>query len=517
MSKSCLKFVIVFALTISSFLFLSAPVHAASTIDSAALNGSSSVTVEPSSEVSASVTVTIDGPSNWLSTTWDTGSGANCADTGDYTASGTYTEGFAITAPGSLGIYDVSFVAYANGTCGGGASNTYTLTGGIIVAAPTPTPTTGPASTPTPTTGPGVTATPAVGTTSDDGSTAVIFPSITLINTGLNFSGTASISEGTVDSVEYSLDEGHTWLRARASDGKFDEISEDYSFSPKGAFTQGTHRILARARSLAQVYTQSSSYATVTITVSPPNAELDVIFPNPTKDQTPTITGTASSDFTKISRVQISLDNGKTWFPAELAANKFSLTTDTLEDGNYTIKARAYDAAGNIGESETQILIIDTIPPIIGGNITALGSQMLTPDSSGTIRTIASAQNTIVVSMRGGVTKATLAIPDGDFDLSPIEGTDLWTGKIIFGNEGESLVKIIAVDGADNKTERDLNSFLIEKSGTVVNSKDNTALKDAEVSLFFFETTSETWVTWEGSSFGQKILKPRVKMEAIIL
>jgi hypothetical protein len=69
----------------------------------------------------------------------------------DHTSSGTYTETFSITAPSSAGTYDVAFIAYKDDGCSQNPSGTYTLTGGIIVVLPTPTPA------PTSTMAPGVT------------------------------------------------------------------------------------------------------------------------------------------------------------------------------------------------------------------------------------------------------------------------------------------------------------------------------------------------------------------------
>jgi len=62
----------------------------------------------------------------------------------------------------------------------------------------------------------------------------------------------------------------------------------------------------------------------------------------------------------------------------------------------------------------------------------------------------------------------------------------------------------MAVDGAGNTTERELGHFLVEKSGRVVSAEDQSPLKNAQVSLYLFEVTSQSWVLWDGSSFGQK-------------
>jgi hypothetical protein len=509
MSKFCLKSVLGFTLVVLSFLFLTTSVLAAFAIDSATLNGADSVNVAPSSSVTASVIVSISSPDNWGSTSWNTGSGANCVDHADYSTAGTHAESFSITAPSSIGTYDVSFIAYANSSCGGGISNTYLLSGGIVVSAPTPTPTptSGPTSTPGPTSAPGATPTPTPtsSSASDDSSTAtVIFPAVTLQQAqGLNFSGTASISEGTIDLVEYSLDDGHSWQEALPKDGKFDEISEDYTFSPQSAFTQGTHKILARARSLAQVHTQSSNYAALTITVSPPKVKLDEISPNPTKDQTPTITGSVSSNLIAIAKAEVSFDGGKTWFRAKLSGTVFSLISEKLEDGNYEIIARAIDLAGNTGSSDSQTLIIDIIPPIIGGNMISIGPQVITPDENGIIQTVVGTEIKITTSMKGGVTEAKIITSDAEFPFESIPGTNLWTAKLIFENPGQYFLKALSSDGAGNQTERGFSNIVVEAAGRVYKKDSSRTISDADVNVYFFDSISKTWVLWDGASFEQ--------------
>ena len=113
-------------------------------IDSATLNGAGSVTVAPSTSITAAVTVTTTGSgsdNNWESTAYLIEGGSwQCVNTPDHGTSGgpsgTFTESFSITAPATPGVYDVSFRAYSNPTCNNGQSNTLTLTNGITVTSP---------------------------------------------------------------------------------------------------------------------------------------------------------------------------------------------------------------------------------------------------------------------------------------------------------------------------------------------------------------------------------------------
>lgn len=377
---------------------------------------------------------------------------------------------------------------------------------------PGPTPTPGPGSTPTPTPGPGSTSTPSSDSSgsssstssTNESSTTNYFPSVTINGKGLNFSGTASISNGVIDLVEYSLDNGTNWKKAEAVDGIFDEISEEYKFSLENTLALGTYSVIVRGKSLANVYTQSSNFAKITITISSPKVTLNKFSPNPTKDQTPTITGTVSSSYLSISKVEISFDNGKTWFTATLTGSRFSLTAKFLEDANYPVQARAFDTSGNVGQSEIQTLIVDSIPPIIGGAIQYFGPQVITPGKDNLLKMVAGAEVAISLSMKGGVTEAQVVTQEKSFDLTQSPGTNIWSGKMKFEDEGEKEVKISAIDGAGNQTERSLYPIQVEDFGKVIDKETKKSIEGATVSLYLFETITKSWVLWDSTSYNQE-------------
>lgn len=512
MTKSLL-FVILFILSLT---FVK-PVFADRTINSATLNGTSSVTVAPSTSITAAVNVTTNtlNDKNWRSTSWNI-SGSNCINHADHNGAGTYNESFTVTAPSSSGTYNISFIAYADSACSSDPSSTFTLIEGIIVASPTPTP--GPTATPTPTPVPGApTATPTPTSSSSSSSSSTYYPSVSL-NTyapnptnkaPLTFQGLAAIEQETIALVEYTLTEGTTWIPAQPVDGSFNGKDEHFIFTTAN-LTEGTYTMKVRAKSSAGVYTSDGSYASqiVTIATTPPRVTVDTITPNPTKNQSPTIRGSATTTLVAIKTIEISIDGGNSWLPTRRSGATFNATLSKLEDGNYPIIARAIDAAGNVGQSSTQILIIDTIPPIIGGGMQSLGPLTLTPDTNGMVSIVSGAETTIAISMKGGVTNASIHAGSDSFPLTLQEGTSLWVGKIIFPTtnsqqaEQKSLI-VSAVDGAGNKTERPFHTLLVDHSGTVENEKTKQAIQHATVSLFMYETISKQWVLWEAPSYGQ--------------
>lgn len=517
------------------------PVFAARVITSATLNGTSSVTVMPSSAITAQVTANLTGGGggdDWGSTSYQIGSGGVvCVDHANITSSGVFSQSFGIIAPNSSGTYDVNFIIWRNNSCDLEPSITYTLTGGIIIASPTstptPTPTPGPPTstpTPTPTPIPGVpTATPTpaaptatlmpgqptptpTSTGSTDSTASVVHPSVILDTytpnptnvVPLALRGQATIQQGTIAFVEYTYTDGSTWIPALPVDGNFDGKDEYFSFvTPR--FSEGIYTIKVRAKSGAGTFTQESSYAsqTITIAITPPRVILNTIVPNPTRNKTPMFTGTVTAGLSNIARVEISIDNGKSWQTVKRTGNVFSFTPGILEDNNYQIRARALDNAGNIGLSDIQTLVIDTIPPIIGGGMLAIGPQILSPDKDGNVRIVAGTGVTIAMSMKGGVTQANIHTGTDSFVLMQKEGTNIWVGKIIFDVGGKKPLTVRAIDGAGNHTERKYNTLLVEDAGVIADVQTKLAIKDANVSVYFFETVSKSWTLWEGGSYGE--------------
>lgn len=133
--------------------------HAGRTINSATLNGATSVSVAPSVTITAVVNVTTDGTGSatrWRSTGWlistSPPGSVTCVNHANHDAVGSYSETFSITAPASSGTYNAYFIAYNNDSCSSGASGTYTMAGAVTVtpAITPPTATTNTASGVTP-------------------------------------------------------------------------------------------------------------------------------------------------------------------------------------------------------------------------------------------------------------------------------------------------------------------------------------------------------------------------------
>jgi uncharacterized delta-60 repeat protein len=119
-----------------------------------------------------------------------------------------------------------------------------------------------------------------------------------------------------------------------------------------------------------------------TITYGPdttaPTITLDT-FVSPTRDNTPTFTGTLSDNIA-ISSVTVTIDG--TDFSATFASGTWSFTTNTLTDGTYTIKAKATDTATNTASTTQQNFVVDTTAPTVP-TVNLLSTNDNTPTLTG--------------------------------------------------------------------------------------------------------------------------------------
>jgi hypothetical protein len=115
-------------------------------VNSATLNGASSVTVAANATIAAVVNVTTQNNAIWGSTGWriSTAPGSfTCVNTTDTSGSdGTFNESLNIPAPAAAGTYNVYFAAYTSNVCGGTASNTLLMPNAVTVTATVNTTTT---------------------------------------------------------------------------------------------------------------------------------------------------------------------------------------------------------------------------------------------------------------------------------------------------------------------------------------------------------------------------------------
>lgn len=227
-------------------------------------------------------------------------------------------------------------------------------------------------------------------------------------------------------------------------------------------------------------------------------------------EQSPEINGKAS-DSSRIVKVDYSTDGGVNWLPVDEVDNlgsktvNFSFTPNIFDDGNYSIMVRAIDGAENTGRSKSHTLVIDRLPPLVGGNIWSIGPIPLLPDANGVITALSGVEHRITMSAVGGPISIDLIVGGKTYPMIKSVGSGLWSGVVNFGSPGHYIVKVKSVDGAKNETLRDLNSIQVIGSGRVTEKEGDKSVTGAKINIYQQDELSKLWSLWDASSFGQKI------------
>jgi hypothetical protein len=235
-----------------------------------------------------------------------------------------------------------------------------------------------------------------------------------------------------------------------------------------------------------------------------PVISIDTEFEKPFLEA-PKITGT-SSDRGAINvgvvSVEYSIDDGKNWLPVDEGTTKFEFTPTIFEDGNYKIKVRAKDKTGNTGYSSTKTMIIDRLPPQVGGVLFSIGPQVSMPAKDGSIFSLKSLNQKVTLSAVGGPTTIDIVASTKTFSLIKNSDSGLWSGVLSFDEPGTYELTAKAVDGAENRTERKLNTITVLDSGKIVSG--NSLVTSGTVTLWYFDNQTQRFVIWDGSPYSQE-------------
>lgn len=240
---------------------------------------------------------------------------------------------------------------------------------------------------------------------------------------------------------------------------------------------------------------------------SPPQISISTNFEKPF-ESSPEIIGKVI-DPSRIVKIEYSTDGGADWLPVDSTSLgekniKFSFVPDSLDDGNYKIIVRAMDGVGNVGKSKTYNLVIDRLPPLVGGNIWSIGSIPILPDENGVLIMLAGVDHKITMSAVGGPLSINLLIGSSNYSMTRSNDSGLWSGVVNFDLPGSYIVKVKSIDGAGNETVRNLNSILVIDSGRVTESGNGNIVTNARVSIYQQDDLSKIWSLWDGISFDQK-------------
>jgi peroxiredoxin len=249
------------------------------------------------------------------------------------------------------------------------------------------------------------------------------------------------------------------------------------------------------------------------IEATPPTISITSQVPRVQKVE-PTVEGMAGDDIA-VARVEFSTDGGTNWLPVQQATGlgsqhvSFSFTPIHLDDGTYNLVVRAVNTSGLIAKTAPITIVIDRSNPLIGPNVVSLGPQILGPDKTGTITTVSGVDQKIILSAIGGpnqimLTASSLAHSGNTqvFNLTKAQDTGLWSGVISFSGSGNYSLVASAVDGAGVTTSRTLNNFYVTPPASTVDARTGKPV-NATVNVYYLQPDTNSWVLWDGASYGQ--------------
>ncbi|SQP91361.1 RTX family exoprotein [Escherichia coli] len=289
------------------------------------------------------------------------------------------------------------------------------------------------------------------------------------------------------------------------------------------SYTLGSADVTALADGNAYVINASVSNAigntgssnhTITVDLSAPAMGINI-------DSLQADTGLSASDFiTSVSPVvvngsltaalasnetaQISIDGGTTWTTLTVTGTTWRYNDSrTLTDGNYLYQVRVIDAAGNVGATDSQNVVIDTTAPdpavktiaisAITTDTGLIANDFVTSDTTlavnGTLGAALSAGEFAQISLDGGVTWTTLTVVGTSWSYADgrtlTDGTWNYTVRVVdlAGNVGQTATQNVVVDTTSPEAA---------KSITITGISDDTGTSSSDF------ITSDTTLTVRG-------------------
>ncbi|HHK9425296.1 TPA: Ig-like domain-containing protein, partial [Escherichia coli] len=197
-------------------------------------------------------------------------------------------------------------------------------------------------------------------------------------DTTLAVSGTLGAALSAGEFAQISIDGGTTWQNLSISgltwsylDGRT-LTDGNYNYQVRVIDTAGN--IGATASQIVTVDT-TAPLASKTIAIAGVSDDTGLSSSDfVTRDTTLTVRGTLGAALAADERAQISLDGGVTWTTLTVIGTSWSYADGrTLTDGTWNYTVRVVDLAGNVGQTATQNVVVDTTSPEAAKSITITG------------------------------------------------------------------------------------------------------------------------------------------------
>lgn len=168
-------------------------------------------------------------------------------------------------------------------------------------------------------------------------------------------------------------------------------------------------------------------------------------------------------------------------------------------DGTYKIEVRAVDIFGNKSLIKEIKLVIDQIPPTIGGGTIKQGGLYLSAEN-GRVKLLEKAKTEVMLYELGGSESVVLHIGEKHVSFQKIVGSNAWMAVFDLA-EGSYSSFVVAKDGAGKETTRKWLDFQVLPMGKILNG--NNKLK-GEVRIFWRDPISRAFEPWFAKNYGQK-------------
>ncbi|OGF75660.1 hypothetical protein A3C77_00025 [Candidatus Giovannonibacteria bacterium RIFCSPHIGHO2_02_FULL_45_13] len=256
---------------------------------------------------------------------------------------------------------------------------------------------------------------------------------------------------------------------------------------------------------------------------TPPEVTLDPLSKTAfNKSFTLALRGRAKDNFSGVEFVEYSID-GEHWFKALIAdgflqksASWLARHPFVLEDGDYDLRVRAVDAAGNLSGEAVQKITVDTTPPRIGSFTLSKGAIMLLPEGD-EFKILVGAKLVFRTSLETDTVKAEIK----DLPLTPSQGrsknntlplgegkggvtlltknksTGLWETELVFDELGKFDLLISAEDALGNKTAN-------KKIGEAEIIRRGKTAPGASINVFVKNSEDQSFQMWQAEAYETK-------------
>ncbi|EOT8307950.1 Ig-like domain-containing protein [Escherichia coli] len=265
-------------------------------------------------------------------------------------------------------------------------------------------------------------------------------------DTTLAVSGTLGAALSAGEFAQISIDGGTTWQNLSVSgltwtylDGRT-LTDGNYNYQVRVIDTAGN--IGATASQIVTVDT-TAPLASKTIAIAGISDDTGLSSSDfVTRDTTLTVRGTLGAALAADERAQISLDGGVTWTTLTVIGTSWSYADGrTLTDGTWNYTVRVVDLAGNVGQTATQNVVVDTTSPEAAKSITITGisddtgtssSDFITSDTTLTVRGVLGAalgaNEFAQISTDNGATWVNVTLAADGLNWSYVDGRTLTNG-----------------------------------------------------------------------------------------